>query len=64
MTSVRCDEQMKRSKEEAGKGAQDIRRFRCKGKDHCDHCICGLIKLKDGTWEHVNLLSKRERKDD
>ena len=57
MTDIRCDKPMRRSKESAGrsKWSDDIRRFRCKGKDNCDQCICGMIKLKDGTWEHVRI---------
>lgn len=55
MTEVRCDKSMRASKIEAGKGKQDIRKFRCKGKDKCDQCICGMIKLPDGTWEHVKV---------
>ena len=55
MTDIRCDKPMRRSKESAGrsKWSDDIRRFRCKGE--CNECICGMIKLKDGTWEHVQV---------
>lgn len=30
----------------------------------CRNCFCCIEKNPDGTEEHVNLLSKRERKDD
>lgn len=53
MTSIRCDTAMRRSKEKAGEGVRDIRRFRCTGE--CKSCICGMIKRSDGTWEHVQL---------
>lgn len=55
MTAIRCDRPMRHSKERAGrrKWSDDARRFSC--KDNCAECICGLIKQKDGTWEHVQI---------
>ena len=56
----RCDEPMRISKEQCI--TRQFTPWRCT-KD-CRNCFCCIEKNPDGTEEHVNLLSKRERKDD
>ena len=55
MKEYRCDQPMKRSKLASLRymRADDARKFRC--RRDCSACICGMVKLKDGTWEHVQL---------
>lgn len=61
MTSIRCDKPMRRSKERAGRyGEQgDMRGFECTGR--CYACICGMVKLQDGTWEHIRMTSVKKQ---
>ena len=50
--TVRCDEQMKRSKEKCWIYTGTGKRYRWRCTKKCGECICGLIKLEDGTWMH------------
>ena len=53
---IRCDEPMKRRKEQAAKETRIANQWYCSGE--CNRCICGLKKNYDGTWSHVNTNSK------
>ena len=49
MSGIRCDEPMRRSKENCFTPFN--KKWRC---DYdCYNCICGLKKKEDGTWEHI-----------
>lgn len=47
-TMIKCDEAMRRSKEQAL--GVDNKPWRCTLR--CDECHCALHKRTDGTWEH------------
>lgn len=55
MSALKCDKQMRRSKERAYIITPTGLRYRwtCTGK--CDRCICGMRKQSDGTYEHVRI---------
>jgi len=47
---IKCDESMRRSKFRKRRG----REGRACNKD-CKRCICGMVQLNDGTYEHIKL---------
>ena len=53
---IRCDEPMRRAKEEAVAKHPVANQWKCDGD--CYRCICGLKKNYNGTWSHVNTQSK------
>lgn len=53
--TVRCDKPM-RARKESGRimDGFSVPKWECKGD--CYNCICGIVKEKDGTEHHVNLM--------
>lgn len=47
----RCDEAMRRSKEKArAVTLHGYPKWKCRSE--CQNCVCGMVKLSNGTWEH------------
>lgn len=56
--TVRCDEQMKRSKERCMTITPTGKRYRWRCTGECSQCICAMVKQEDGTWMHIRRLNK------